>query len=107
MKILVTGTKGFIGKNLARVIEDTYKNAQVFSIEELELNNFDWDKEYQGIVDFYANLALKRGWIDYIRHAVKQKQESEPIFKNLGKDVAKKLKELECEEQPDVTTMKN
>jgi hypothetical protein len=56
---------------------------------------FDWDAEYRSIVDFYAKLALNPGWRDYIRGVVKEKMNTEPIFKNLGKDVAEKIKELE------------
>jgi len=58
---------------------------------------FDWDAEYASIVKFYAELALRNGWIDYVRYAVKQKQETEPFFKNLAKDVAQKIKELKDE----------
>jgi GTPase SAR1 family protein len=56
---------------------------------------FDWDAEYQSIVEFYAKLALNAGWRDYIRGVVKEKMDTEPLFKTLGKDVAKKIKELE------------
>ena len=61
------------------------------------LKMFDWDAEYQKIVKFYAQLALRNGWIDYVRYAVKQKQETEPLLKNLAKDVAQKIKELKDE----------
>jgi len=61
------------------------------------LKMFDWDAEYASIVKFYAQLALRNGWIDYVRYAVKQKQETEPLFKNLAKDVAQKIKELKDE----------
>ena len=58
---------------------------------------FDWDAEYKKIVNFYAELALKDGWIEYVRYSVKQKQETEPLFKNLAKDVAQKIKDLKDE----------
>ena len=61
------------------------------------LKMFDWDAEYASIVKFYALLALRNGWIDYVRYAVKQKQETEPLLKNLAKDVAQKIKELKDE----------
>jgi len=61
------------------------------------LKMFDWDSEYQKIIKFYAELALRDGWIDYVRYAVKQKQETEPLLKNLAKDVAQKIKELKDE----------
>lgn len=55
---------------------------------------FDWDAEYQSIVKFYAELALAPGFRDYTRDMVKQKM-MDPLLKNLGKDVAEKIKELE------------
>jgi len=58
---------------------------------------FNWDAEYASIVKFYAQLALAPGWIEYTRDLVKQKQQTEPLFKNLGKDVAEKIKELKDE----------
>jgi len=61
------------------------------------LKMFDWDAEYQKIVKFYAQLALRDGWIEYVRYSVKQKQETEPLLKNLAKDVAQKIKELQNE----------
>lgn len=60
---------------------------------------FDWDSEYKSIVKFYAELALAPGWIEYTRDVVRQKQLSEPLFKNLGKDVAEKIKELQDEKR--------
>ena len=57
---------------------------------------FDWDAEYQSIVKFYAELALAPGFRDYTRDMVKQKM-MDPLLKNLGKDVAEKIKELENE----------
>ena len=58
---------------------------------------FDWDAEYKKIVNFYAELALRNGWIEYVRYSVKQKQETEPLLKNLAKDVAQKIKDLKDE----------
>ena len=58
---------------------------------------FDWDVEYKKIVNFYAELALRDGWIEYVRYSVKQKQETEPLLKNLAKDVAQKIKDLKDE----------
>lgn len=55
---------------------------------------FDWDAEYASIVKFYAELALRSGWRDYVRDLVRQKM-LDPILKDLGKDVAQKIKELE------------
>ena len=58
---------------------------------------FDWDAEYKKIVNFYAELALRDGWIEYVRYSVKQKQETEPLLKNLAIDVAQKIKDLKDE----------
>jgi hypothetical protein len=58
---------------------------------------FDWVAEYKKIVNFYAELALRDGWIEYVRYSVKQKQETEPLLKNLAKDVAQKIKDLKDE----------
>jgi 3-methyladenine DNA glycosylase/8-oxoguanine DNA glycosylase len=55
---------------------------------------FDWDAEYASIVKFYAELALRSGWRDYVRDLVRQKM-LDPVLKDLGKDVAQKIKELE------------
>ena len=44
-------------------------------------------------VEHYANLALKPGWIDYVRHQVRE-MEKHPMFKGLGKAVAQRIKEL-------------
>ena len=55
---------------------------------------FDWDAEYASIVKFYSELAMRTGWRDYVRDLVKQKMQ-DPVLKDLGKDVAQKIKELE------------
>jgi hypothetical protein len=55
---------------------------------------FDWDAEYASIVKFYAELAMRTGWRDYVRDLVKQKMQ-DPVLKDLGKDVTQKIKELE------------
>jgi len=44
-------------------------------------------------VEHYANLALQQGWIDYVRHQVKELEKT-PMFKGLGKAVGKRIKEL-------------
>ena len=44
-------------------------------------------------VEHYANLALQQGWIDYVRHQVKELEKT-PMFKGLGKAVGKKIKEM-------------
>jgi len=45
------------------------------------------------IVEHYAKLALKQGWIDYVRHQVKL-MEQEPQFKGISKLIAQRIKEL-------------
>ena len=55
---------------------------------------FDWDAEYASIVKFYAELALAPGFREYTRKMVKEKMK-DPVLKNLGNDVATKIKELE------------
>jgi len=59
------------------------------------LKMFDWDAEYESIVKFYAQLAIRPGWREYTRGIVKEKMQTEPIFKNLGRDVGNRIKELE------------
>ena len=59
---------------------------------------FDWDAEYKSIVKFYAELALAPGWREYTREMVREKMQ-DPLLKNLGKDVADKIKELENDEK--------
>jgi len=44
-------------------------------------------------VEHYAKLATKPGWIDYVRHQVRE-MEKHPMFKGLGKAVAQRIKEL-------------
>ena len=46
-------------------------------------------------VEHYARLALIPGWIDYVRHQVKE-LEKIPMFKGLGKAVGQRIKELKC-----------
>ena len=58
------------------------------------LKMFDWDAEYASVVKFYAELAMRAGWREYVRDLVREKMQ-EPVLKNLSKDVAAKIKELE------------
>jgi len=44
-------------------------------------------------VDHYARLGLNPGWIDYVRHQVKE-MEKHKMYKGLGKAVAARIKEL-------------
>jgi hypothetical protein len=39
----------------------------------------------------YAELALKPGWIDYVRYAVSQKQKQSDIYVGMGERVKKKI----------------
>lgn len=55
---------------------------------------FDWDKEYSDHVDFWAKLAKKKEWLEYVRDRVKTLQ-LDPNLKNLGRDVGNRIKELE------------
>ena len=55
---------------------------------------FDWDKEYSDNVDFWAKLAKKKEWLEYVRDRVKTLQ-LDPNLKNLGRDVGNRIKELE------------
>jgi hypothetical protein len=50
----------------------------------------------QIFIDHYAKLALKPGWIDYVRHQVKL-MEQEPAFHGIGKLIAKRIKELNAD----------
>ena len=46
-------------------------------------------------VEHYANLALQQGWIDYVRHQVKE-MEKHPtgMWIGLAKAVGQRIKEL-------------
>ena len=44
-------------------------------------------------VEHYAQLALKLGWIDYVRHQVRE-MEKQPMFNGLGKAVKQRMDEL-------------
>ena len=61
---------------------------------------FDWDAEYASIVKFWAEQAMKPGWRDYVRETVKEKMQ-DPLLKDLGRDVAAKVKELENDTKRD------
>ena len=47
-------------------------------------------------VEHYANLAMMLGWIDYVRHQVKE-MEKDPsgLWIGLGQAIAKRMKELQ------------
>lgn len=46
-------------------------------------------------VEHYARMALKKGWIDYAREQVKKMENDETkLWQGLGKDVAKRIKEI-------------
>jgi len=46
-------------------------------------------------VDHYAKLALQPGWIEYVRHRVKELEKHPTgMWKGLGKAVAQRIKEL-------------
>jgi hypothetical protein len=49
------------------------------------------------VVTYYAELAMKPGWIDYVRHQVKQ-MENDPsgLWIGLAQAIADKIKELKC-----------
>ena len=50
-------------------------------------------KNIEVFVEHYSKLALKQGWIDYVRHQVKL-MEQEHAFKGIGKLIAQRIKEL-------------
>ena len=46
-------------------------------------------------VEHYAQLALKPGWIDYVRHQVKQmEKDSSGLWVGLAQAIADRIKEL-------------
>ena len=47
------------------------------------------------LIEHYAQLALKPGWVDHARHQVME-MEKHPtgIYKGIGKAVAQRIKEL-------------
>jgi len=47
-------------------------------------------------VEHYAKLALKAGWIDYVRQEVKL-MEQEPAFHGIGKLIDQRIKELNAD----------
>ena len=78
------------------IVQDGIKEIKKDIEKEKKMDaRFDWENEYRSIVDFYAKLAVKKGWLEYIRGAVKEKQNESELFKNLGKDVGNRIKELE------------
>jgi hypothetical protein len=50
------------------------------------------------LIEHYAQLALLDGWVDHARHQVME-MEKHPtgIYKNIGKAIAKRIKELKCQ----------
>ena len=53
--------------------------------------------EYIDIVDYYAKLAKHKGWLDYVRHRVKELEEDQTgMFLGLSKAVAQRIKEIDA-----------
>ncbi len=50
-------------------------------------------------IDHYAKLAMIPGWIDYVRHQVKE-MENHPtgMFKGLGLAIKQRMDELKCKQ---------
>jgi hypothetical protein len=51
---------------------------------------YDWDTDYDDLVEFLAHLAKQPGWVDYIRDYVRNKQQSK-MYANLGKDIKERM----------------
>ena len=52
--------------------------------------------EYIDIVDYYAKLAKHEGWLDYVRHRVKElEQDQTGMYKGLAQAVAQRIKEID------------
>jgi len=47
-------------------------------------------------VEHYANLALQKGWLDYVRHQVKQ-MEANPMFQGIENEVRQRIREIQNE----------
>ena len=49
-------------------------------------------------VDHYAKLAMIPGWIDYVRHQVREmEKDSSGLWLGLGQAIAERIKELKNE----------
>jgi len=53
-----------------------------------------WNEFENELLQFYAQLANSKGWIDEARRAVRQ---VEKLFPGFGQKVAKRMKELKNE----------
>ena len=62
----------------------------------MKLFNFVGFMSIDDIVEFYARMALKPGWLDYARHEAKEMEQS-PYFKGIAKLIAKRIEELKVE----------
>lgn len=58
-------------------------------IFEEEMEKLEWK---------YAELAIKPGWIEYIRFAVSQKQKESKLFAGMGERVKLKIERLKDEQ---------
>ena len=58
----------------------------------------EFDKTIEDLEWKYAELALKPGWIEYVRHAVKQKQTESKLFAGMGERVKLKIERLKNEQ---------
>jgi len=60
----------------------------------LKIEQMTWNEFEDELLQFYAQLANSKGWIDEARRAVR---EIEKLFPGFGKKVAKRMKELKNE----------
>lgn len=53
--------------------------------------------EYIDIVDYYAKLSKHEGWLDYVRHRVKElEQDQTGMYLGLSQAVAQRIKEIDA-----------
>jgi len=51
---------------------------------------------FEYYVEHYANLALQKGWLDYVRHRVRE-MDTNPMFQGLENKVRQRIREIQNE----------
>jgi len=59
---------------------------------------YKFEQALEDLENKYAELALKDGWIEYVRFAVSQKQKESKLFAGMGERVKLKIERLKNEQ---------
>lgn len=59
---------------------------------------YKFEQALEDLENKYAELALKDGWIEYVRFAVSQKQKESKLFAGMGERVKLKIERLKDEQ---------